>query len=257
MSIFHEFLYRPLFNALIALYAFLPGGDLGVAIIVLTVAVRLLLSPLLLRQFRSQRALADLQPKVTEIRQSTKDPSEQSRKLLELYRRHGVSPVGGCLPLLVQLPILWAMYAALQGGLNPDAMSALYPFIPKPEMLDATAFGVVNLAQPAFQRPGGQFIVSWPAVILAALTVLVTYWQMRLTPTPQSHSPAEDRTPAEQLTHRMSGQFRFIVPLTTGYFTLILPAGIALYWFTTTLVAVAQQWYLLRKVQPVSSLHGR
>lgn len=252
MNIFHEFLYRPLFNALIALYVFLPGSDLGVAIIVLTVVVRLILSPLLLRQFRSQRALADLQPKVAAIRQATKDSSEQSRQLLELYKRHGVSPVSGCLPLLVQLPILWAMYAALRGGLNPKALSALYAFIPRPEQLNATAFGVMNLAQPALQRVEGHFLVSWPAVILAILTVFVTYWQTRLTPTPQPHSPAEDRTPAEQLTHQMSNQFRFIIPFTTGYFTLVLPTGIALYWFTTTLVAVAQQWYLLRKVQTIS-----
>lgn len=253
MNIFHELLYRPLFNALVLFYAFLSGNDLGVAIILLTILVRLLLSPLLLRQFRSQRALAELQPKVSEIRQATKDPTEQSRRLLELYKRHGVSPVSGCLPLLVQLPILWAMYAALQGGLTPGALSALYAFVPRPEQLDATAFGVLNLAQPALQRVDGHFVMSWPAVILAAFTVLVTYWQMRLTPTPQPHGPEEDRTSAERLTHQMSNQLRLMVPLTTGYFTLVFPAGIALYWFTTTLVAVVQQWYLLRKVQPVAS----
>lgn len=253
MNIFHELLYRPLFNGLIALYTFIPGHDLGIAIILLTVAVRLVLSPLLLKQFRSQRALADLQPKISEIRKATKDPSEQSKKLLELYKRHGVSPVSGCLPLIVQLPVLWAMYAALSGGLNPDSLSALYPFVPRPDVLNEMAFGVLNLAQPAIQRLEGHFILSWPGIILSVLTVLVTYWQMRLTPMPKPHAPGEDRTPAEQLTHQMSNQFRFIVPLTTGYFTLVLPTGIALYWFTTTVVAVIQQWYLLRKAPGTSS----
>lgn len=253
MNIFHELLYRPLFNALIALYTFLPGHDLGVAIILLTVVVRLILSPLLLKQFRSQRALADLQPKINEIRKVTKDPSEQSKKLLELYKRHGVSPVSGCLPLLVQLPVLWAMYAALRGGLNPDALSALYPFVPRPETLNEMAFGILNLAHPAIQRLEGHFVISWPGIILSVLTVLVTYWQMRLTPTPQPHTAADDRTSAEQITHQMSTQFKFIVPLTTGYFTLVLPAGIALYWFTTTIVAVIQQWYLLRKAPTIPS----
>ncbi len=252
MNIFHELLYRPLFNALIALYVFIPGRDLGIAIIFLTVAVRLILSPLLLKQFRSQRALADLQPKINDIRKSVKDPSEQSKKLLELYKRHGVSPVSGCLPLLVQLPVLWAMYAALRGGLNPESLSALYPFVPRPDALHEMAFGFLNLAQPAIQRIEGNFLLSWPGIALAILTVLVTYWQMRLTPTPQPHSSAEDRTPAEQMTHQMSTQFRYIVPLTTAYFTLTLPTGIALYWCTTTVVAVMQQWYLLRKASPVS-----
>lgn len=244
-SLFHEVLYRPLFNALIVFYEVLPGRDLGLAIILLTVLVRLVLSPLLLKQLRSQRALAALQPKMAEIRSNTKDQAEQSRRLLALYKDHGVNPASGCLPLLVQLPVLWAMFAVLRQGLEPNALSALYRFVPHPGTVDPVAFGVLNLAQPAFQRAGGTLGIAWSAVALALATGLVTYWQMRLTPTAQpQHSKADDKTSAEQMMHRMSRQMMFLMPLMTIYFALVFPAGLSLYWFITTLVAVLQQRYV-------------
>lgn len=247
MSLFHEVLYRPLFNALILLYEFLPGRDLGLAIIVLTVLVRLLLSPLLTRQFRSQRALTVLQPQMAEIRSKTKDRAEQSRRLLALYKEHGVNPASGCLPLLVQLPVLWAMFAVLRDGIRTEALSALYPFVPNPGAVDSVAFGTVNLAQSALQRTAEATVVVWPAVALAVLTGFVTYWQMRLTPGTQTHTAADDKTPAEQAMHRMSRQMLFIAPITTAYFSFTFPSGLALYWLVSTLVAVAQQRYLLSR----------
>ncbi len=248
--LFHEVLYRPLFNALIALYEVLPGRDLGLAIVLLTVLVRLVLSPLLLRQFRSQRALVALQPKMAEIRSKTKDKAEQSRRLLALYKDHGVNPASGCLPALVQLPVLWAMFTVLRQGLEPTALSALYGFVPPPGKVDPVAFGIMNLAQPAFQRDGGTLSIAWSAVALAVATGLVTYWQMRLTPTARpEHSAADDKTSAEQVAHRMSRQMMFLMPLMTTYFGLVFPVGLSLYWFISTFVAVVQQRYVYGRLR--------
>ncbi len=246
-SLFHEVLYRPLFNALIALYDFLPGRDLGVAIIVLTIVLRLVLSPLLLHQFRSQKKLAALQSKLNEIRSSTKDRAEQSRRTLELYKHHGVSPASGCFPLLVQLPILWAMYAALRQGLQPEALAALYPVVPNPGSVHPIAFGMLHLGQAALQRLDGRLALSIPAVILALLTGIVTYWQTRLTPGVRGHTIAEDATPQEQMAHRVNRQMLLMMPLMTTYFALTFPAGLSLYWFITTLVSVLQQRYLTQR----------
>lgn len=251
-QLFHELLYRPLFNALIALYDFLPFQDLGLATIVLTILIRLLFSPLLTRQFRSQRALAVLQPKMAEIRKGIKDQAEQSRRLLALYKEHGVNPASGCVPLLVQLPVLWAMFAVLRDGLQPGSLAALYPGVPNPGTVNTISFGLLNLAQPAFQRTDGAIVIAWPAVLLAVLTGVVTYWQVRLTPM-QPHTAADDKTPAEQAMHRMSRQMLFMMPIMTTYFSLAFPAGLALYWFVTTLVAVVQQRHLLRPHVPAAA----
>lgn len=249
-ALFHELLVRPLFNALILLYDVVPGQDLGVAIILLTLLVRLILFPLVVRQFRSQRRLTELQPKVEELRKSVHDRGEQSRRLLQLYREHGVSPASGCLPLIPQLPILWAMYLVLRRGLDAASLSSLYAFVPNPGAINPQAFGFLNLAAPAIQRSASGLAIAWPALVLALLTGAVTYWQLKLTPTGRpSHPASADKAPAEQLAHRMSQQMRFIVPLTTVYFTLAFPTGLALYWFVTTLVAALQQWVILRPGQ--------
>lgn len=249
-ALFHEILYRPLFNGLILLYEFLPGRDLGLAIVVLTVLVRLVLAPLLMRQFRSQRKLSALQPQLGEIRKATADRAEQSRRTLALYRHHGVSPASGCLPMLVQLPVLWAMYIVLQRGLDASSLAALYAFVPHPGTLNPTAFGFLHLGQPAVQRVAGSLGFAVPAVVLAALTGLVSYWQIRLTPGVRGHTIAEDTAPAEQLAHRMNRQMLLVMPLMTTYFALVFPAGLSLYWFVTTLFAVVQQWVLLRRPPP-------
>jgi YidC/Oxa1 family membrane protein insertase len=146
------------------------------------------------------------------------------------------------------------MYAALQGGLQPDALKALYAFVPNPGVVDPHAFGILNLAEPALRRGEGSFALSWPAVILALLTGLITYWQIRQTPTARpAHPESADATSAEKMAHRMSVQMRLVVPATTVYFTLVFPAGIALYWFMTTLVSVLQQGLILRRMRPRSS----
>jgi len=245
---FYTILYQPLFNALILLYEFLPGRDLGLAIILLTILVRLALSPLLTRQIRSQKKLAALQKDVGEIRKATKDRAEQSQRMLALYKHHGVSPVSGCLPVLVQLPVLWAMYAVLSQGIDPQSLDALYAFVPRPTTIEPVMLNILHLQEPAFQRGGGGFTFSWPAVILALLTGIVSYWQARLTPGMQKHALAEDTTPTEKMAHQMNKQMLVLMPLMTTYFALVFPAGLALYWFVTTLVSVLQQRVLLKRL---------
>src|SRR3989338_1871948 len=105
--LFREALYRPLFTLLIFLYNLLPGHDLGLAIIVMTIAIRLLISPLSIRASRSQQEIAKLTPQINELRARHKDnPAEQSQAIMGLYKEHKVNPFAGCLPILIQLPII-------------------------------------------------------------------------------------------------------------------------------------------------------
>jgi len=133
LALYHLIFYRPILNALIALYNVIPGHDMGVAIILLTIAVRLLLLPLTLQMLRSQRAMQTIQPKVKAIQEMYKsDKARQSKELMALYSAEKVNPMASCLPLLIQLPIFIALYRAMIDGLKGQGLDSLYSFVSHP-----------------------------------------------------------------------------------------------------------------------------
>src|SRR3989338_2273117 len=130
MNIFTEFLYRPLFNLLVFLYNTVSFSDVGLAIIILTVIIRLILWPLSQKAIRSQKSLQDLQPRIKEIQAKHKDNKAlQSQELMALYKENKVNPLSGCLPIIVQFPILIALYRVFLKGFDTATLALLYPFI--------------------------------------------------------------------------------------------------------------------------------
>ena len=118
---FYAVLYQPLLNALVFLYTYLPGHDFGIAIIILTSLIKLLLYPLGTKAVRAQRALAELQPKIKEIQEKyKKDKATQTKEIMDLYKKEKVNPFAGMLPLIIQLPILIALYRVFWKGLQPE-----------------------------------------------------------------------------------------------------------------------------------------
>ncbi len=122
--IFNDFLYRPLFNILVFFYNIVPGHDFGLAIILITFLIRLILFPLSRKSIKSRKDLEELQPKIKAIQQKYKDKSEQAKYLMTVYKEHKVNPASGCLPLLIQLPILFALYRVFIGGTDPNRAPA-------------------------------------------------------------------------------------------------------------------------------------
>src|SRR3989338_4469478 len=141
---FKSILIYPLLNLLVFFYNFIP--DIGIVIILLTVIVRLLLLPSFHRSLKHQKALQDLQPKMNEIKEKYKDNKEQQAKaMMELYSAHKVNPLSSCLPLLIQLPILIALYHVFIQSLNGEALRGIYSFISTPASIDPMFLGLVNL----------------------------------------------------------------------------------------------------------------
>ncbi len=235
-SLFHEALYRPLYNGLIAAYVFL-GNDLGAAIIAVTVVVRIILYPLMDRQYRSLRALQALQPKMREIREKHKDQQEQTKQLMALYKETGVHPASGCLPLLVQLPILFALYQAFANGLHESALSALYAWVPRPDAVNPLAFGFLDLARAN--------------VVLAVAAGVFQYVQARLMVPPKKSGNSKE----EQLASVMNTQALYIMPVMTTVFALKFPAGLSLYWVTATILGILQQVLLLKRHGSSTTAH--
>jgi len=232
---FQTILVQPLFNLLLVIYAYLPGHDFGVAIILFTVLVRLVLWPLVNRQLHSQRAMQKLAPEVARIKkESAGDRQLESKLLMELYKERGVSPFGSLLPLLIQLPIFLALYIVLRDMVKPHEVAQLaYPavkHIPYVAHLlvhggaiDPTFLGVINLAKPA--------------VVLAVTAALAQFIQAKqLAP----------KTPPTDTQAKAVQSMTFVFPVITFLVALSLPAALALYWTATSLMAVFQQWLVLR-----------
>ena len=234
INFFNTILYQPLFNGLILLYQYLPGNDFGVAVIVLTILIRLILYPLMVQSIKSQKVLSELQPKIQEIQSKHKgDKERQAKEMIELYQKEKINPLGGCLPLLFQLPILIALYQVFWKGLRPEAMVNLYSFIPNPGSIDPTFFGLINLGQGS--------------LVLAVLAGITQFFQTKMI-TPKTGKIKKGDQMA-QFSVIMQKQMLYFFPILTVFILWHLPAAIALYWTVSTLFSIGQQ-YLIYKPSP-------
>ncbi len=236
---FNTLLIQPLFNLLLFFYAIIPGHDLGIAVILLTVAIRLLLWPLVNKQLHSQRAMQQLAPAIAKVREQAKgDKQAESKLLMELYKERGVSPFAALIPLIIQLPLLFALFIVLRDFLKAGEVAKLaYPMLKNlPDVKDVIAhashlkttfLGIMNLAKPN--------------VVLALSAGAAQYYQTRQL-MPKDKAAAKKDPNAQAMA--ISGS---LFPVITFVFALSLPAALAMYWTVTSLVAILQQHLVLNR----------
>ncbi|OHA62802.1 MAG: hypothetical protein A2117_02400 [Candidatus Wildermuthbacteria bacterium GWA2_46_15] len=230
---FQIFLYQPLFNALILIYNLLPGHDLGIAVIVLTAVIKLLTLPLNIRAFKLQQALAKIQPRLKEVQKQFKDrPEEQAKAMSEIFKKERVNPLSGFVPLLIQFPILIALYQLFLSGLWSQG-NHLYSFIVRPDVISPHFLGMVDLSQPNLLM-----------AILAGLSQLVQSLVVPLNP-----GPVDKSDPKYQITRMVQKQTIFLLPVLTVFILLKLPSAMGLYWLVTSLLTAGQQYFLTKKYQ--------
>lgn len=232
LALFHTYLYIPLYNLLVAIDAFMPFHDMGLAIIVITALTRLVLHPFSISMFRSQRAMQQLQPKLNALKAQYKDDKQGfSQATMALYKDNKVNPLASCLPLLIQLPILLALYRVLIIGIKSVDTSLLYHFVPHASTISPLAFGFLNLSPPSY--------------VLAVLAGAAQFWQTKMLQVPQP-PVASDGAKDEQMMSMVNKQMLYFMPVITVIIGIRLPAGLTLYWLVTTLLTVLQQWYIFR-----------
>ena len=235
-QLFTTILYQPLLNLLVFFYTVVPGHDIGVAIVLLTIIIKLLLYPLSRQSIRGQKSLQQLQPKMNELKERYKNDREaQAKAMMALYKAEKVNPLSSCLPLLIQLPILLAVFQVFQSGLHNGSLDLLYPFVADPGSLNPVSFGLVNLAQPN--------------LVLALLAGAAQYWQAQMLSTarpPKKMPGAKD----EDMMTMMNRQMLYVMPVMTVFIGMTLPGGLALYWFIITLLTALQQQVMFRKDGP-------
>ena len=152
-SIISAVLYQPLLNALIFLVWLIPDHNVGWAIIILTVIIRIILLPSSMNATRQQKKMRDLQPEISELQSKYKDDKQkQSQELMKFYKEKKINPLGSCLPLLVQMPILIILYYVFRNGLDTSRFSLLYSFVPQPEYIKTVFLGI-DLAKPEKEVP--------------------------------------------------------------------------------------------------------
>ena len=231
--IFQTFFYQPILNLLVWLYNVVPGNDLGVAIILLTIIIKLVLLPLSKQSIKSQKSLQNLQPKINEIKKKyAHNKEEMGRAMMELYRQNKVNPFSSCLPLLVQLPFLFAVFRVFRNGLAGDSLNLVYPFITRPESINSISLGFLELAKPN--------------VYLAILAGLAQFWQAKMMMTKKSEVKSKG-SKDENMMAVMNKQMVYFMPAITVFIGLTLPGGLSLYWFTTTVLTALQQLYIFKK----------
>lgn len=179
----------------------------GWAIIVLTVLIKMVLFPTMIKQFRVMSKMKDIQPKLKAIQEKYKDkPEEMQKRTMEVYQKEGVNPFGSCLPMLIQLPLLWAIFSLLQ---NEQYIS---------EVIKNSHFLWFFLKNKN----------DWFLAIISGAT---TFLQQKLT-TPSTGNDSQQQV------------FLYIMPLMLGFFTYQVNAGVGLYWVTSNIVGIAQQYLI-------------
>lgn len=235
ISAFNTILYQPLFNVLVLLYQYLPGRDFGMAVIVLTILIKVLFYPLGNKAIRSQKVLQDAQPKIQEIQKRYKDDKEkQMKETIEFYKKEKINPFSGCLPLLIQLPILIALYQVFWKGLQPEQMNYLYSFVANPGLIDPHFLGIINLQKPN--------------VVLAFLAGISQFVQSKMTLPKTPHQKfGGGQAQKTGLQGLFQKQMLYFFPFFTVLILWNLPSAIGLYWLVTTIFSIIQQHFAFKK----------
>ncbi len=239
--IFTIIFYQPILNLLVWLYNIMPFNDFGAAIIALTIVIKLVFWPLGRKAIKSQKALQDLQPQIEEIkRQYADDKAGSSQAMMALYKNNKVNPFSSCLPLLIQLPFLWAVYRVFSDGLANN-LDLVYSFIHRPEVINTFSFGFLDLSKPN--------------TYLALLAGAAQFWQAKMMITKKPAVKTEG-SKDENMMAIMNKQMLYIMPAVTVFIGLSLPGGLTLYWFVLTLLTAVQQAITFRTKNTVGPIEG-
>jgi len=237
-EIFNTVLFVPLYNALVALIDIAPYSSVALAVVALTIVVKLILFPLSISSVRTQLKMKIIQKPLKDIQKKYKDNREElGRKMLELYRENNINPFAGFFLILIQIPVIFALYWVFaRGGLptiNPDL---LYSFIPFPEYANMNIFGFINVGESK-------------SIFLAFLAAITQFFQARFSfPKPEPRKKGEQSF-QDDLMRGMSVQVKYVLPLIIFGISYTLISVVALYWTVSNLFGIAQELYVRKHIR--------
>jgi YidC/Oxa1 family membrane protein insertase len=262
---FNTLVVKPIFNLFVLIYGLLPGHNFGLAIILFTIVIRLLMWPLVKRQLHQTKVMRKLQPELKKIKKAAGgNRQKESQMLMELYKERGVNPLSAFPTLIVQFIVLIGLYSGLQKVIHDphNVISFAYPALQNLPWLqhlsenihafDNTLFGIVDLSKRAL-NPWG---VYWPAMIIVLASAVVQYYQSKqLLPTTKDSRKLRDilkdagsgkQADQSEVNAAVGRSTRFLFPVLILITTINFPAALGLYWLVGGIVAYIQQAIVLR-----------
>lgn len=235
--IYHTLISTPLYNGLILLMDALPWADAGIAIVLFTIIIKFILFPLSKKSVVTQIRMRQIEPQMAAIREQYKnDRQRQALETMNLYRTQGINPFSGILLVLIQLPIIFALYSIfLHSGLPTVNTDLLYPFVKVP-VVDMVFLGFVNIANKS--------------LFLSIVAALCQYLQIRLT-IPKTPPKAANHVPSFQddLARSMNAQMKYVFPLIILFIAYKASVTVALYLIVSSLFTIGQELWIRRSVR--------
>jgi YidC/Oxa1 family membrane protein insertase len=236
-TIWHTFFFDPVYNGLIFFIDVVPGGDVGVAIILITIVVKIILLPLSIKAAKTQVVMREIEPRLKALREEIKDRQAQAQAMMAVYKEVGINPFVSIVLLFIQIPILIALYLSVYSGggvalpeINTDV---LYGFIPTPETISMMLFGIQDITAR-----------SLPLALLAGIT---QYIHAAMTiPKPGPRDPDAKPSFKEDMTRNMQLQMRYMMPVIIFFVAYTISAAIALYFAVSSIMMIGQEYVVRR-----------
>lgn len=257
---FNTLIVQPIFNLLVLIYALLPGHNFGMAIILFTILVRLLMWPLVKKQLHQAKAMRELQPELKRIKKAAAgDKQKESMLMMELYKEREINPFGSIGLLIVQIPIFIGLYSGLNRIVKDpnEIVTFSYSFVSNLpwiqtlstdiSKLDSTLFGFVDLTKAAYGAGG----IYWPAMIIVAASAIVQFFQAKQL-MPQNDKKRSLRkilgdankgkqADSSEISAAVGGSTQYLLPFFIFFVTVNIASALSLYWLTSGIVAFIQQ----------------
>lgn len=256
---FFTIIIQPMINFLTAIHGLFPNIDFGVAIIILTLIIKLILFPLNWKSIKVQKKMKVVQEKMNKIKDTVTDKEQQAMQIMNLYKTEKVNPFSSCLPLILQLIVLIGLINVLNGymydkikinGETQPIENALYQnigFIKKENVyFNKTAFGFLNLTEKAITKDSTTNKTSFNiyGIVLALISGALQYVQTKMM-SPKKIASVEG-TKEDDITRAMNNQMLYVFPIMTVWIGLSFPIGLTLYWIVSSILSIIQQAVILK-----------
>ncbi|MFA4814671.1 MAG: YidC/Oxa1 family membrane protein insertase [Candidatus Gracilibacteria bacterium] len=228
-------IYQPILNTLVGLLIFIPGHYLGLAVILLTIIIRTVLLIPSQKAMKGQQRMQEVQPKLEALKKThANDQARLAQETMLLWKTHKVNPLSSCLPLLIQLPILIALYSVVRAGLSPDRGLLIYDFMPSFSLHEMNPnFLGFNLLENS--------LIVFPIVIGALQFLQMHLMQAKQRKKKAATANATEEKPASSEMDMANKMMKYVMPVMIAVFTAQMPAAVGLYWGTSTFYGILQQ----------------